>query len=75
MTTWFKIIPDGSIDYAIVNRATGETEAIIAKSSESGREKYVRFVQDGAGNWEPALYHRYFPSLKEVRHYYNLVNH
>lgn len=75
MKRWFKIIPDGSIDYAVVNSKTGETEAIIAKTHRSGSEKYMRFIRNSSGSWEPAMFHLYFPSLQEVRHYYDLVNH
>ena len=77
MKRWFTIIPDGSIDYAVVNNSTGEKEAIIAKTGRGGAERYMRFIrnENNGGCWEAALYHRYFPNLKEVGHYYECVNH
>ena len=80
MKRWFKIIPDenSSIDYAVINNSTGEKEAIIARNcGHGGSERYIRFVRNpGNGNcWEAALYHRYFPNLKEVSRYYDCVNH
>lgn len=77
MKRWYSIIPDGTMDYAVVNNETGKTEAIIAKANRSGPEKYMRFVRNPAnGNcWEAALFHRFFPNLTEVRHYYDCVHH
>ena len=80
MKKWYKIVPDGSSDYAVVNNGTGETEAIIAKVHHrvTGFRhpiRWIRFTKGPDGSWQEALFASGFTSLQAVREYYDKVNH
>lgn len=66
---WYKMVEDGSCDYAIINRSTGEKEAIIARNFGCSI-RWVRFVKGPTG-WEEAKYACGFTSLKSVKEYYD----
>ena len=71
---WYKMVEDGSCDYAIVNRKTGEKEAIIARNYGHSI-RWIRFIKGSDGCWEKARFAFGFTSLKSVREYYDRVHH
>ena len=73
MKKWYSMIPDGSIDYAIRNNETGEIEAIIAKNC--GHRGWIRYVKGQHGGWEISCTRSWFNNLKDVKAYYDKVNH
>lgn len=72
MKKWYQMVPDGSCDYAIVNRTTGETEAIIARNH--GHRGWIRFVKGSSGGWEISCIRSWFNTLADVRAYYDSVH-
>ena len=77
MRKWYSIIPDGSIDYAVRNNQTGQIEAIIAKLNDPDMLpiRYRRFIKSPSGEWGKARFAHGFTSLRQVREYYDHVNH